>query len=65
MQDVYKRSLQAAKKGKILTFHWRGGYLTREVLNELITQNSNGLFFVYSRKDMKIMKFMSKTMDAA
>ena len=37
MQDVYKRSLQAAKKGKILTFHWRGGYLTREVLNELIT----------------------------
>lgn len=65
MQDVYKRSLQAAKKGKILTFHWRGGYLTREVLNELITQNSNGLFFVYSRKDMEIMKFMSKTMDAA
>ena len=37
MQDVYKRSLQAAKKGKVLTFHWRGGYLTREVLNELIT----------------------------
>lgn len=36
-EDVYKRSLQAAKKGKVLTFHWRGGYLTREVLNELIT----------------------------
>lgn len=34
-EDVYKRSLQAAKKGKTLTFHWRGGYLTREVLNEL------------------------------
>ena len=36
-EDVYKRSLQAAKKGKTLTFHWRGGYLTREVLNELLT----------------------------
>ena len=35
-EDVYKRSLQAAKKGKALTFHWRGGYLTREVLNELL-----------------------------
>ena len=28
--------VQAAKKGKTLTFHWRGGYLTREVLNELL-----------------------------
>ena len=27
---------EAAKKGKTLTFHWRGGYLTREVLNELL-----------------------------
>ena len=35
-EDVYKRSLQAAKKSKTLTFHWRGGYLTREVLNELL-----------------------------
>ena len=35
-EDVYKRSLQAAKKGKTLTFHWRGGYLTREVMNELL-----------------------------
>ena len=35
-EDVYKRSLQAAKKGKTLTFHWRRGYLTREVLNELL-----------------------------
>lgn len=35
-EDVYKRSLQAAKKGRTLTFHWRGGYLTREVLNELL-----------------------------
>ena len=35
-EDVYKRSLQAAKKGKTLTFHWRGGYLIREVLDELL-----------------------------
>ena len=24
------------KKGKTLTFHWRGGYLTKEVLRELL-----------------------------
>ena len=35
-EDVYKRSLQAAKKGRILIFHWRGGYLTKEVLKELL-----------------------------
>ena len=35
-EDVYKRSLQAAKKGKVLVFHWRGAYLTKEVLNELL-----------------------------
>ena len=35
-EEVYKRSLQTAKKNKTLTFHWRGGYLTREVLKELI-----------------------------
>lgn len=35
-EDVYKRSLQAAKKGKVLVFHWRGGYLTREILEELL-----------------------------
>lgn len=38
VEDVYKRSLQAAKKGKTLTFHWRGGYLTRAVLEELLEQ---------------------------
>ena len=38
MEDVYKRSLQAAKKGKTLTFHWRGGYLTKEVLMEILEQ---------------------------
>lgn len=35
-EDVRKRSAQAVKKGKTLLFHWRGGYLTREVLKELI-----------------------------
>ena len=35
-EDVYKRSLQAAKKGRGLIFHWRGGYLTKEVLKELL-----------------------------
>jgi hypothetical protein len=31
-EDVRKRAAQAVKKGKVLIFHWRGGYLTREVL---------------------------------
>ena len=35
-EDVRKRAAQAAKKGRVLLFHWRGGYLTREVLRELI-----------------------------
>lgn len=35
-EDVYKRALQAAKKGKVFTFHWRGGYLTRDMLEELL-----------------------------
>lgn len=34
-EDVRKRAAQAVKKGKVLVFHWRGGYLTREVLKEL------------------------------
>ena len=33
-----KRSLQAAKKGRVLTFRWRGGYLTKEVLKELLEE---------------------------
>ena len=36
VEEVYKRSLQAAKKGKALTYHWRGGYLTREMLQKLV-----------------------------
>lgn len=35
-EDVVKRALQAIKKGKILIFHWRGSYLTRELLAELL-----------------------------
>ncbi len=38
IEDVYKRSLQAAKKGRILTFHWKGGYLTQKVLTEILEQ---------------------------
>ena len=37
-EEVYKRALQAAKKGRILTFHWRGGYFTREIFQELLEQ---------------------------
>ena len=36
-EDVQKRAAQAVKKGKTLLFQWRGGYLTREVLRELIS----------------------------
>ena len=36
IEDVAKRCQQAIKKGKILTFHWRGGYLTNAVLEELL-----------------------------
>lgn len=35
-EDVEKRAAQAVKKGKTLLFHWRGGYLTREVLKDLV-----------------------------
>ncbi len=35
-EDVRKRAAQAVKKGKPLLFHWRGGYLTREVLKDLL-----------------------------
>ncbi len=34
-EDVYNRALQAAKKGKPLVFHWRGGYLTGTVMTTL------------------------------
>ena len=35
-EDVYRRALQTAKKGRVFTFHWRGGYLTKAVLEELL-----------------------------
>ncbi|MGN0136230.1 transglutaminase domain-containing protein [Anaerotignum sp.] len=36
MEDVRKRSAQAVKKGRILLFHWRGGYMTREIVQEFL-----------------------------
>ncbi len=36
LDEVRNRTKQAVKKGKTLLFHWRGGYLTKEVLNDLI-----------------------------
>ena len=36
MDEVRNRTRQAVKKGKVLLFHWRGGYLTKEVLTELL-----------------------------
>lgn len=37
MEDVEKRVKQAVKKGKPLTFHWRGGFLNRDLLTGLLT----------------------------
>ncbi len=36
LEDVAKRCQQAIKKGKVLIFHWRGGYLTRAVMEEIL-----------------------------
>lgn len=36
LEDVAKRCQQAIKKGKVLTFHWRGGPLTKAVIEELL-----------------------------
>ena len=36
-EEVRKRAAQAVKKGKILTFHWRGDYLTKERLHDFLT----------------------------
>ncbi len=36
IEDVGKRVQQAIRKSKPLLFHWRGGYLNREVLTELL-----------------------------
>lgn len=36
LDEVRNRTKQAVKKNKELLFHWRGGYLTKEVFKELI-----------------------------
>ena len=36
IEDVEKRAAQAVKKGKTLTFHWRGGALSKDVLKEIL-----------------------------
>lgn len=36
MEDVQKRSAQAVKKDRPLLFHWRGGYMTREIVREFL-----------------------------
>lgn len=36
VDEVRNRTKQAVKKGKTLLFHWRGGYLTKEVMSELM-----------------------------
>ncbi len=38
MEEVYKRALQTAKKGKTLIFQWRGGYLSKAILQEIAQQ---------------------------
>lgn len=35
-EEIQKRSAQAVKKGKPFLFHWRGGYLTKEILADLM-----------------------------
>lgn len=36
LDEVRNRTKQAVKKGRLLLFHWRGGYLTKEVMHELM-----------------------------
>ena len=36
LEDVRKRAQQAAKKKKTLIFHWRGGYLTRDIFSVML-----------------------------
>jgi len=36
LEDVAKRCLQAIKKDRTFTFQWRGGYLTKAVLEEML-----------------------------
>ena len=36
VEEVKKRTKQAVKKKRILLFQWRGGYLTKEILTQLL-----------------------------
>ena len=36
LEDIRKRASQAVKKGKTLTFHWRGDHLTRQRMTEIL-----------------------------
>ena len=36
IEEVQKRTKQAVKKNRILLFQWRGGYLTKEILTQLL-----------------------------
>ena len=36
IEDISKRTLQAVRKGRQLTFHWRNGYLTKDILDQLV-----------------------------
>ena len=36
LDEVENRTKQAVKKGKILLFHWRGGYLNKNILEDLL-----------------------------
>lgn len=36
MDEVRKRAAQCVKKGRTFLFHWRGGYLTKELLADLL-----------------------------
>ena len=36
LEEVERRGEQAARKKKELVFHWRGGYLTRAVLKDIL-----------------------------
>jgi len=41
LEEVAKRCQQAIKKGKSFTFHWRGGYFTKAVVEELLRVIAN------------------------
>ena len=36
IEDVKKRAARAVKKGKTFTFHWRGGYMSKDMLLEIL-----------------------------